>query len=329
MLRLVAARLVHAVLVLLAVTLVVASLVRLVPGDPVDVIAAQNPAMTMADLEALREAMGLTRPIHEQFVIYVGNALQGDLGVSTRQRVPTAELIMERLPATVELSFWALLLSLVLALPIGVITALKRGTITDYLGTTVAVLGVSMPGFLLGVLLILTFSVELRWMPASGFRGSALAAIGPALLEGDLSIFWNRFRFFVLPAISLAFVLVAINARLIRSAMLEVLQQDYITFATAKGVPRPVIVIRHALRNALLPLVTVLGLQMGNLLSGTIVIETVFAWPGVGRLAVDAIHWRDYPVIQGVVLVSALLFIAINLIVDILYRFIDPRVRDD
>jgi len=329
MLKLVIARIAHAIIVLLGVTLVVSSLVRLVPGDPVDVIAASNPAMTQADMETLREAMGLTRPVMEQFAIYVTGAVQGDLGVSIRQRVPTAELIVERLPATIELTFWAIVLAMALAVPIGLATALNRGTSVDYAGTTVVVLGVSMPGFLLGVLLILFFSVQLRWLPASGFRGSALMAMGQAVMERDFSIFWNAFRYFILPSISLAFVLVAINARLIRSAMLEVLQQDYITFAAAKGVPRFVIIIRHALRNALLPLVTVAGLQMGNLLSGTIVIETVFAWPGVGRLAVDAIHWRDYPVIQAVVLVSAVLFITINLLVDILYRFIDPRVRND
>ena len=209
-------------------------------------------------------------------------------------------------------------------MPIGILTALKRDTWVDYAGTSFAVLGVSTPGFLLAVMLILWFSIDLRWLPASGYRGSALGA-----LFGDPLAFWSKFRYFILPAISLAFVLVAMNARLIRSAMLEVLEQDYIAFATAKGVPRAVIILRHALRNALLPVVTMVGLQMGGLLSGTVVIETVFAWPGIGRLAVDAIHIRDYPVIQAVVLVSAVLFITINLVVDGLYRLIDPRVRDE
>jgi ABC-type dipeptide/oligopeptide/nickel transport system permease component len=172
------------------------------------------------------------------------------------------------------------------AIPIGIVTALKRDTAVDYAGTVVAVLGVSMPGFLLGILLILVLSVNLRWLPASGFRGSALASIPSAIASGDPSIFWNSFRYFILPSISLAFVLVAINARLVRSSMIEVLQQDYITFARAKGLPTRVIYLRHALRNALLPVLTVVGLQLGSLLSGTIVIETVFAWPGIGRLAV-------------------------------------------
>lgn len=319
-----ASRLFYAALILVGVTFVVASLVKLVPGDPVDVIAAGNPGMSLADMELLRERMGLTRSVPEQFAAYLGGALQGDLGTSIRQGVPVTQLIGERLPATAELAFWAIVIALALAVPIGIMTALKRDTWVDYAGTSFAVLGVSTPGFLLAVMLIQWFSIDLRWLPASGYRGSALGA-----LFGDPLAFWSKFRYFILPAISLAFVLVAMNARLIRSAMLEVLEQDYIAFATAKGVPRAVIILRHALRNALLPVVTMVGLQMGGLLSGTVVIETVFAWPGIGRLAVDAIHIRDYPVIQAVVLVSAVLFITINLVVDGLYRLIDPRVRDE
>lgn len=329
MLRMVAARLFHAVLVLMGVTLVVASLVKVVPGDPVDVIAAGNPGMTLEDMSRLREEMGLTRPVSEQFLIYLTSAVRGDLGVSIRQGVPTAELIWERLPATLELAFWAILLAIMLAVPLGIVTSLRRNSALDYAGTFVAVLGVSVPGFLVGVLTILLFSVQLGWLPASGFRGSALVAGGQALAQWDGSIFWAAARHYILPAVSLALVLVAINTRLIRSSMLEVLQQDFVTFATAKGVPRPVVILRHAFRNALLPVVTAVGLQLGTLLSGTIVVETVFAWPGIGRLAVDAIHWRDYPVIQAVVLVSAVLFIGLNLLIDLFYRVIDPRLRHD
>lgn len=325
MLRLFVERLVHSLLILLGVTLVVASLIKLIPGDPVDVIAAADPGLTLADLANLREQMGLTRSVPEQFVAYLGDALQGDLGISLRQKVPVAELIWDRVPATAELAFWALLIGLVAAVPIGIATALNRDSWIDYSGTFVAVLGVSTPGFLLAVMLILWFSVDLRWLPSSGYRGSALAA----LVKLDLAGFWAAFRYFIMPAVSLSFVMIAVNARLIRSAMLEVLEQDYITFATAKGVPKMVIILRHAMRNALLPVVTMLGLQMGGLLSGTVVIENVFAWPGIGRLAVDSIHNRDYAVIQAVVLISAVLFITINLIVDGLYRFIDPRVRHD
>ena len=327
MLRLVLTRLAYAVLVMIGVTFVVASLIKLIPGDPVDIMAAGNPGMTVEDMDKLRHELGLTRPILEQFFIYAKNAVLGDLGISIRQRVPAAGLIWERLPATAELAFWAILIALAVAIPIGIVTALKRDTAIDYAGTVVAVLGVSVPGFLLGILLILVFSVNLRWLPASGFRGSALASIPSEIASGDPSIFWSAFRYFILPSISLAFVLVAINARLVRSSMIEVLQQDYITFARAKGLPIRIIYLRHALRNALLPVLTVVGLQLGSLLSGTIVIETVFAWPGIGRLAVQAVHWRDYPLIQAVVLISALLFVFLNLVVDLLYRWIDPRAH--
>jgi ABC-type dipeptide/oligopeptide/nickel transport system permease component len=327
MLRLVLTRLAYAVLVMIGVTFVVASLIKLIPGDPVDIMAAGNPGMTVEDMDKLRHELGLTRPILEQFFIYAKNAVLGDLGISIRQRVPAAGLIWERLPATAELAFWAILIALAVAIPIGIVTALKRDTAIDYAGTVVAVLGVSVPGFLLGILLILVLSVHLRWLPASGFRGSALASIPSAIVSGDPSIFWNAFRYFILPSISLAFVLVAINARLVRSSMIEVLQQDYITFARAKGLPIRTIYLRHALRNALLPVLTVVGLQLGSLLSGTIVIETVFAWPGIGRLAVQAVHWRDYPLIQAVVLISALLFVFLNLVVDLLYRWVDPRAH--
>jgi ABC-type dipeptide/oligopeptide/nickel transport system permease component len=327
MLRLVLTRLAYAVLVMIGVTFVVASLIKLIPGDPVDIMAAGNPGMTVEDMDKLRHELGLTRPILEQFFIYAKNAVLGDLGISIRQRVPAAGLIWERLPATAELAFWAILIALAVAIPIGIGTALKRDTAIDYAGTVVAVLGVSVPGFLLGILLILVLSVNLRWLPASGFRGSALASIPSAIVSGDPSIFWNAFRYFILPSISLAFVLVAINARLVRSSMIEVLQQDYITFARAKGLPIRIIYLRHALRNALLPVLTVVGLQLGSLLSGTIVIETVFAWPGIGRLAVQAVHWRDYPLIQAVVLISALLFVFLNLVVDLLYRWVDPRAH--
>jgi peptide/nickel transport system permease protein len=312
---------------MIGVTFVVSSLIKLIPGDPVDIMAAGNPGMTVEDMDKLRHELGLTRPILEQFFIYAKNAVLGDLGISIRQRAPAAGLIWERLPATAELAFWAILIALAVAIPIGIVTALKRDTAIDYAGTVVAVLGVSVPGFLLGILLILVFSVNLRWLPASGFRGSALASIPSAIASGDPSIFWNAFRYFILPSISLAFVLVAINARLVRSSMIEVLQQDYITFARAKGLPIRIIYLRHALRNALLPVLTVVGLQLGSLLSGTIVIETVFAWPGIGRLAVQAVHWRDYPLIQAVVLISALLFVFLNLVVDLLYRWIDPRAH--
>jgi peptide/nickel transport system permease protein len=319
-----ARRLLQALVVVIGITFVVAAMIKLVPGDPVDIMAAGNPGMTEADKTALRQQLGLSQPLAVSFATYLGHAAEGDFGMSLRQRAPAAALIWERLPATAELSFWALLVSLAVSVPLGIVMALRRDGAADYAGTVFAVLGVSTPGFLLGILLILLFSVELRLLPSSGYRGSALAA-----LLGGPAAFWARLRYFVLPAISLGCALTAVNARLTRSAMLEVLRQDYILVARAKGLPERTVILRHALRNACIPVLTVAGLQLGTLLSGAIVTESVFAWPGVGRLAVQAIQWRDYPLVQGAVMVSAVLFVALNFAVDLLYFAIDPRLRHE
>jgi peptide/nickel transport system permease protein len=315
-------RLVHAFIVVIGITFVVAAMIRLVPGDPVDVMAAGNPGMTEADKQTLREQLGLNQALLPGFVAYIGGALHGDLGISLRQRTAAAPLVWERLPATAELSFWALLVSLLVAVPLGVVTALQRDRPVDYAGTVFSVLGISTPGFLLGILLILLFAVRLHVLPSSGYRGSALAA----LPEG-LGAFWFRFRYFILPSVSLGCALCAVNARLMRSSMLEVLRQDYVLVARAKGIPAWAVVMHHAMRNAIIPVVTVAGLQLGTLLSGAIVTESVFAWPGIGRLAVQAIQWRDYPLVQATVLVSAVLFVVLTLAIDFLYLAIDPRLR--
>ena len=326
-LALIARRLGYALIVIAGVIFVVSIMIKLVPGDPVDIMSAGNPGMTEEDKDRLRQQLGLTRPVLDQYVSYIEGIFRGDLGTSLRQRVPTAQLILERLPATLELTFWAMVLALVLAFTLGIVTALYQDTFVDYAGTIVAVLGVSMPGFLLGILLMLVFSVHYDLLPSSGYGGSVLAAVPRALANGDPALLWGRARYFILPSTSLAFALMAINARLIRSAMIEALRQDFVQFARAKGLPRRAIYLHHALRNAIIPIVTVVGLQMGGLLSGAIVVETVFAWPGIGRLAVQAVNWRDYPVVQAVVLFSATLFVTLNLIVDLLYRLIDPRMR--
>jgi ABC-type dipeptide/oligopeptide/nickel transport system permease component len=315
-------RLVHAFIVVIGITFVVAAMIRLVPGDPVDVMAAGNPGMTEADKQTLREQLGLNQPLLPGFVAYIAGALHGDLGISLRQRTAAAPLVWERLPATAELSFWALLVALLIAIPLGVVTALQRDRPVDYVGTVFSVLGISTPGFLLGILLILLFAVRLHVLPSSGYRGSALAA----LLQGP-GVFWFRFRYFILPSVSLGCALSAVNARLMRSSMLEVLRQDFVLVARAKGVPAWAVVLRHAMRNAIIPVVTVAGLQLGTLLSGAIVTESVFAWPGVGRLAVQAIQWRDYPLVQATVLVSAVLFVTLTLAIDLLYFAVDPRLR--
>jgi peptide/nickel transport system permease protein len=327
MLAFVLKRLLHAVIVLLCMIFVLSLLLRLIPGDPVDIMSAGNPGITTEQKEALREQLGLTRPPLEQFVTYLGGVVQGDLGESIRFRSSALDLVMERLPATLELTILAMILAVLLAIPIGVVTALRQGKPADYAGSIFAIVGVSVPSFLLGILMILVFSVDLGWLPASG-RGDLLpAAIWHAIETGETKAMLKSVRSIILPTIALAISVMAWNARLTRSAMLEVMRQDYVQFARAKGLPRRTVILRHALRNALIPTITIVGLQIGYLLSGSFVIENVFAWPGVGRLGVQAIFWRDYPLIQAVVLVTAVLFLLVNLVVDVCYRIADPRIR--
>ena len=327
MLGFVLRRVVHAVIVILCVIFVVSILIRLIPGDPVDIMAAGNPGITEEQKQSLREQLGLTRPLLPQFFSYLDGVTRGDLGESIRFRLPALDLVLERLPATLELTFVAMLIAVVLALPLGVVTALRQGSAVDYAGSVIAIVGVSIPSFLLGILLILFVSVDHNLLPGSG-RGEFLpTAVVQAITSGDVAPLWNSLRYLILPASALALSVMAWNARLTRSAMLEVMRQDYIQFARAKGLPGRVVVLRHALRNAIIPTVTIIGLQLGYLLSGSFVIENVFAWPGVGRLAVQTIFWRDYPLIQAIVLVTGILFLLINLGVDIVYRFVDPRIR--
>ncbi len=327
MLGYIATRLAHALAVLLGVVFVVSVLVKLIPGDPVDIMSAGNPGITPAQKQELRIQLGLTRPLLEQFTSYVGGALHGDLGQSIRFRTPALGIVLERLPATFELTFTAMVIAVVIAVPLGVVTALRPGGMVDYAGSIFGILGVSIPSFLLGILLILFVSVDFSLLPVAGRGGALSSAIAHAIMTGDPAVFWKSFRYLILPAIALATSVIAWNARLTRAAMLEALRQDYVRFATAKGLPRSAVILRHALRNAIIPAITIIGLQVGYLLSGSFVIENVFAWPGVGRLAVQAVLWRDYPVIQAVVLATAVTFLVINLLLDILYRLVDPRIR--
>lgn len=320
-------RLFYAAIVITLVILVVSLIVKVIPGDPVDVMAAGNPGITEEQKDALREQLGLTRPALQQFVTYLGGIFQGDLGESIRFRVPVAQLIIERLPATLELTILAMIFAVIIALPLGIVTALRQGSAVDYSGTVFAVLGVSIPNFVLGILLIIVFSVDLRLLPASGRGEFILTAAYNAIVQGDAAVFWKSLRYLLLPSIALAISIIAWNARLTRSAMLESLRQDYVQFAQAKGLPRRVVFLKHAFRNAVIPTVTILGLQLGYLMGGAFVVENVFAWPGIGRLAVQAIFWRDYPVVQGIIVVIGGLFILINIGVDMLYRRIDPRIR--
>ena len=287
------------------VSLVVFGLVHL-SGDPVLLMVSSDAPPDV--VATTRHALGFDRPLHRQFTDYVTRAARGDLGVSLRSSLPVATLIRERLPATVELTVAALLIAVAVAIPAGIVSAVKRGSALDRLAMVGAVAGQAVPIFWLALLLIAFFGVYLRWLPVFG-RGS-LAHL-------------------VLPAVSLSTVILGRLARLVRSSMLEVLGQDYVRTARAKGVGEVRVLAGHALKNAAIPIVTLLGLQFAQLLGGAVVTETIFAWPGIGRLVVEAIFNRDFPVVQGVVLVVSLIFVAVNLLVDLAYVALDPRIRTE
>jgi peptide/nickel transport system permease protein len=302
--RLIASRLASAGLVVLGVACLVFLLIHLVPGDPVDVMLGE--AAQPADREALRAAMGLDRPVHVQLRDYLVGLARLDLGVSLHTRQSVAALLAERLPATVELAAASLLVALALALPLGVLAAVRQGSLWDRGAMTFSLLGVSIPNFWMGPLLILVFSLWLGWLPVSGRDG--LASL-------------------VLPALTLGTAMAAILARMVRAVLLEVLGEDYIRTARAKGLPEHIVVLRHALRNALLPIITLLGLQLGTLLGGAVITETIFSWPGIGQLTVEAIQRRDYPVLQACVLLIAVAYVLVNTLTDLVYAWVDPRVR--
>jgi peptide/nickel transport system permease protein len=289
--------------VLGVVTLVFAFL-HAVPGDPVEVMLGET--ARPADKVALRAELGLDRPLTEQYVGYLGGLARGDLGRSFAYRKPVLAVIAARLPATLELAGWALVVAVLVAFPLGVLAAVNRGKLLDRGSLVASLVGISMPNFWLGPLLILGFSVHLRWFPVSGRDG------------------WGSV---ILPAITLGTALAAILSRMLRSSLVEVLRSEYLQAARARGVAEARVVWVHALRNAALPVITIVGLQLGSLLSGAVITEAVFAWPGVGTLLLSAIQGRDYPLVQGCVLVISLGYVVANLLADLAYRWADPRVR--
>ncbi len=298
-------------IVLLGVSVLVFMVLHLVPGNPAQVIAGPDaPPETVA---AIEKQLGLDKPLPEQYAIYLSRVLHGDLGRSLRTKRPVLSDVRDALPKTIELALAAAIITPIIAIPLGVVAAAKRGTPTDSGLMLTSMLGITAPVFAIALGLMWVFGYKLRLFPISGYGGPIWT------LDGLRSV--------ALPAITLAIGSVATMARLTRSAMLEVLNQDYVRVARAKGLREPVVLLRHGLKNALLPVVTVLGLQVAYLLSGAVVTETVFAWPGVGRLAVYAIQARDFPLVQGTVLVISLLFVLVNLAVDIVYAFVDPRIH--
>ena len=310
--RLILRRLGATLPVLLLVTAGVFSLLHLTPGDPIDAMMAESQDATAK--AALRAELGLDRPIGVQYAAWVGRLLRGDLGRSIRNGEPVVENVGRRLRPSLQLAALAMAISLLVAFPVGLLSAYRRRTAVDRAGTTFALFGICMPNFLLALLLIFVFGVTLRWLPISGY-------VDP--LEEP----WDGMRSLILPAVTLGLALGAVVTRTLRSSLLEALAEDYVRTARAKGVAEWRILRRHVLKNALLPVVTVLGLQLGTLIGGAVITEYVFALPGVGRLVVDAVFARDYPLVQGVVLLIALGFIACNLLVDLLYGWIDPRIR--
>jgi peptide/nickel transport system permease protein len=321
MLAFVVRRLLQAVLVMLTVAFVAFVLFQHV-GDPVAQMLGQD--ATPEQRVQLRAELGLDRPAPLQFVRFVANALQGEFGLSLRQGRPVATLIAERLPATLELAFTAALLALAVGIPMGVIAALKRGHWLAQLLMTVSLLGVSLPTFLVGILLILVFSVGLGWLPSFG-RGDVVVLGGWS--TGWLSV--DGWRHLILPSVTLALFQLALIMRLVRAEMLEVLRTDYIRFARARGLSDRSIHFGHALKNTLVPVITITGLQLGSLIAFAIITETVFQWPGMGLLFIQAVSFADVPVMAAYLCLTALIFVAINLVVDLLYVAVDPRLRVD
>jgi peptide/nickel transport system permease protein len=326
-------RLLHLIPVLLGVSVIVFLMMSLTPGDPAEIMLANQNA-TPAQIATLRHDMGLDQSLPTRFAAFIGHAVQGDFGQSLFHRRPVAAVIAERLPATIELSFVAMVFALVLSIPLGVIAAVHRGGILDRLATVGSLFGVSLPGFWFGILLLLGFAVNLRLLPVSGaidFAHQPPVATGFLLIDsvvaGRLDSLGNAMAHLLLPAITLGLPMAAILMRVTRASMLDVLRQDYIVFAEAKGLSRARILALHALKNALLPTVTVAAMETGSLLGGNMVVETVFGWPGLGRLVVESIFTRNYPLIQAAVLLYAVTYVLVNFLADILYTVLNPRVR--
>ena len=297
-------RLIATIPVILLVAVCVFGFVHMLPGDPARLIAGMD--ASPEDVLAVRKSLGLDQPLAEQFVHYVSRVLHGDFGTSLKTRRPVVEEFGQRLMPTVWLTVFAMAWSVVAGLLIGVISAVKRGRWPDYVGMIIAVSGISFPPFWLGLLLISVFSVRLGWFPTGGY---------------------GTWQHFVMPSFTLGVGVAAVMARFTRSAFIEIAREDYVRTARAKGVPERSVIWHHALRNALIPIITMVGLQFGFLLGGSIVVETVFSWPGVGRLLVDSVSLRDYPVIQALILLFSIQFIVINLLVDVLYVFANPEIR--
>ncbi|MCP4583707.1 MAG: ABC transporter permease [candidate division Zixibacteria bacterium] len=305
-------RLMHMIPVLFIVSIVVFLIIHLIPGDPAEIMAGTN--ATEEQVAALRHQYGLDRPLWIQYFIWLGNVFSGNLGHSIINGFPVNELLKQRIPATIELAIAAAIVGAVIALPLGIIAALRPGSVIDFSSTLFSALSFAVPGFWLAILFILLFSLHLKILPPSG---------RPEFSEQPL----EHLKSLIMPALVLGIAMAAKLTRYLRSSMLDILDQDYTRTARAKGLKEQLVVLRHVLRNSLIPVITVFGLQIGDLLSGAIIIESIFAWPGVGRLTIQAIGWRDYSILQASVMFIVLAFLFVNLITDLAYGYIDPRIR--
>ncbi len=328
----IARRVISLIPVLLGVSIIVFSLIRMIPGDPVIVMLGER--ARPEDIERVREEMGFNRPIHEQYFEWMGRILRGDLGTSIINRTPVMDELRSRLAATIELVVAAMIIGLIIGISVGIISAIKQNSWIDLSATVAVLLGVSMPIYWLALILMYALAVNRQIFPPSArldvqldvTRHTGFMLID-TLLMGDMSLFLNALWHLILPAFVLSTTVMPILARMTRSSMLEVLRQDYVRTADAKGLQRRTVVIQHALKNALLPVITIVGLQLGGLLGGALLTETIFSWPGMGLWTYRAILSRDYPIVQGAVLVSATIYVVVNLLVDISYAYVDPRIR--
>lgn len=325
-------RLLWAIPTLLGVSVLVFSMVHLAPGDPALVMLGEHASKEAVD--ALNEQMGLNKPLLEQYYIFISQVVQGNFGISTTSGEPVMDEFLERFPATVELSLVALSFATIAGLFAGIISAVKRYSIFDYASMTTALAGVSMPVFWLGLMLIYFFSVELGWLPVSGRLGYEFDidhATGfyliDSILMNDYEAFWDALKHLILPAVALGTIPMAIIARMTRASMIEVMKEDYVRTAKAKGCSKMQVILIHALKNALMPVITVIGLMLGTLFAGAILTETTFSWPGIGKWLINAVNQRDFPIIQSTTLIIAMIFVSVNLIVDLLYAVINPKIR--
>jgi len=335
---------------LIGVTFVIFMFQRLIPGDPA--VAMLGEHATQENVERIREQFGLNRPLfldrealvqgdlpgffNSQYIRYLGRLVRFDLGNSIHRRIPVAETLMLRFPATVELAFLSMLIAIIIGLPVGIASAARRNSVIDGVTMIGSLVGVSMPIFWLGLMEIMLFAVFLKWLPAGGRLSSGVEVetithliLVDSLLTGNIKAFIDALQHIIMPAMALATIPMAIIARMTRSSMLDVLQEDYIRTARAKGLVERVVLFRHALKNAFLPVITIIGLQAGTLLAGAVLTETIFSWPGIGKWVYDSILGRDYPIVQGGTLLIAIIFLFINLLVDISYAWLDPRIHYD